>query len=236
MFGAGNVEAARSAGAGGHKNGVESAVEKIVDGEIPSDCGGQVKNHSEVFNLADFAAYHLFRQTVFRYAVHEYAARFGFHFENLHAETAAREVARSCESGRPAAYHGHAPTRFLGYCLVGQARVGVEIGHEAFEFTYVYMAPLLAEHAVALALTLVGAHAAAHCREVAAGVDDRHGIAEIALGKFGNPVGDVVGEGAAFAARRHLAVKAALRFADGLSDCVAFGYFSEVVLHYFISR
>jgi len=75
---------------------------------------------------------------------------------------------------------------------------------------------LLGEHAIALALALVAAYAAAYCREIAVAVDDGHRVAEVALGQFGNPFGDVVADGAAFLAVRYLAAQATLCLADCL--------------------
>ncbi len=96
------------------------------------------------------------------------------------------------------------------------------------------MLSLLAEDAVSLTLPLVGTHAPADGRQVAAVVDYRHGIAEVALGKLGNPVGNVIADGATLFTARHLAFQAALSLADCLGESVAFVYFFKVLGHFVI--
>ena len=175
-----------------------------------------MEDHAEVLDFLDFAAHHLFGEAVFGYAVHEHSARFRLHLEDFDGEAQAREVAGDCQPGGAGTDDGHAAAGFFGDGLVGESRGGVEVGHEALELSDVDVGAFLVEDAVALTLALVAAHAAAHCGEVAAGVDYRHGVAEVAFGEFGDPVGDVVADRAPFLALGHLAVEAPLCLAYGL--------------------
>ena len=110
-------------------------------------------------------------------------------------------------------------------------RISVEVGYEALEFTNIDMAAFLCEHTIALALTFVAAYASAHCRQIAARVDYFHCVSEVAFGEFGNPVGDVIGNGAAFLTSGYLAVETALSFADSFGESVVFRDFFEKVVH-----
>ena len=80
----------------------------------------------------------------------------------------------------PAAYDGNLAIVFLNDILVSKAHGGIEVGHEAFKSADIYVRTLLVEYAVALALAFVGAYTTAHGGQVAAGVYDSHGIAQIA--------------------------------------------------------
>ena len=231
MIDAGDGETLGHTRAGAHEDGVEAAAEKVVDSEVLAHGGVEVEDHAEILYLLDLAAHHLFGQAVLGDAVHEHATRLRLHLENLHGETLAREVAGYGEAGRPAAYHGDAATRLLGYGLVCKTGVGVEVGHEALELAYVDVRAFLGQHAVAFALALVAAYAAAHSGEVAAAVYYLHGVSEVAFCQLGNPVGDVVAYRASLFAAGHLAVQTSLGLTHSFGYSIAFGNFLEIIFH-----
>lgn len=103
-----------------------------------------------------------------------------------------------------------------------EASFGIEVGYETLEFAYVYMCAFLAKHTVALALSFMGAYTSAYCRQVAAAVYYRHGIAEVAFGKFGNPLRNIVADGASFFAPGHLASQTSAGFTYGFRYGVVF--------------
>ena len=212
-----------------HEDGVEAAVEHLVDGQVLTDGRVAAEDHSEFLDFADFAAHHLFRQSIFRNAEHQHASRFRLHLEDLHREAFSRKVAGDGKSGRSAANHRHASTRLLRQPLADELHVAVEVGNEAFQFAYSHRAFLLSEHAMPLALTLVRAYASAHGRQVALAVDYVHGVSEIAHRQFVNPVGNVLTDRAALAALRCLAVKASLCLVDSLEHSETFVGFRETL-------
>ena len=106
------------------------------------------------------------------------------------------------------------------------------IGYEAFEFAYIDVSAFFAEYTVAFALALMSADTSAYGGKIASVVNDLEGVAEVAFGEFGNPLGDVVAYRAAFLALGHLAVQAALGFPDSFGECVVFRYFFEIVHNY----
>ena len=232
MLSALDVERLGAAGAGAHEDCVEAFVEEAVDGVVLADGGAVVDLHAEVFDLLYLAAHHFLRQTVFGNAEHQHSARLDTHLEYLHVESLAGEIAGDCQSGWAGADHRHASTGLLRDVLMAPSGLAVEVGYEALELADVDGLPLLGEDAVALALALMGADASAYCREVAAVVDDFYGVAEIAVGQFSDPVGDIVADGASLLASRHFAVEASLGLLDGFRKGIAFGYFLEFLVHY----
>ena len=177
-----------------------------------------MEHHSKLLYLLYFAAHHVLWQAVFRYSEHEHAARLRLHLYHLYVEAHAGQVARYGKPRRPGPYDGHAAAGLRMELFAYEAHVAVEVGNEAFEHSHADARALLVEHAVAFALLLVGAYAAAHCGQVALVVDYLHGVAEVPLRYFVNPVGDVLAYGASLGALRHLAVEAALGLVDGLKD------------------
>ena len=90
-----------------------------------------------------------------------------------------------------------------------EASFGIEVGYETLEFAYVYMCAFLAKHTVALALSFMGAYTSAYCRQVA-------------FGKFGNPLRNIVADGASFFAPGHLASQTSAGFTYGFRYGVVF--------------
>ena len=93
---------------------------------------------------------------------------------------------------------------------MSQPRVGIEVGHKALQFSDIDMGSLFCKHTISFALALVAADTAADSRQIAAVVDYAHGVAEIALGELGYPIGYVVAYRTPFSAGWHLTVEAAL--------------------------
>jgi hypothetical protein len=77
----------------------------------------------------------------------------------------------------------------------------------------------------------MAAHTATNCWEVAAAVDNLHGVSEVTLCKLGYPVGNIVAYRATLLAAGHLAVQAALSLAHSLGYGIVFGNFLEIIFH-----
>ena len=117
-----------------------------------------------------------------------------------------------------------------------QSGLAIEIGHEAFEFADMHSLTLLGKHAIALALTLVGAYATANCGQIAAVVDDTHGITEVAFGHLSDPVGNIIADRASLLASGHLAVETSLSLLDSLGQRIAVRHLFEIIYHGLLSR
>ena len=177
-----------------------------------------MEHHAQLLNLLYLAPHHVLGQTVLRYAEHEHAAWLGLHLEHLDVEAHAGQVAGYGEPGGPRTDDGHAAAGLGLQLLAYQTHVAIEVGDEALQLAHMYALALLGEHTVAFTLLLVGAHAPANGRKVALVVDYLHRIAEVSLRYLIYPVGNILTDGTALAARRHLAVKATLGLVDSLKD------------------
>ena len=182
--------------------------------------GVAMNHHPHLLDIANLAGYYFLGQTVFGNAIAQHTATLGFHLEYLDSKALAGQVAGNGDARGPGSDDSHLAACLLGNVLVGQLVVGVEVGHEAFQFSDVHRLALLAQHAVALTLFLVGTHAPADGGQIALGSDDADGIAHVAFLQLMYPVGDVVADGAALLALGHLAVQTALCLLDGLGHCV----------------
>ena len=167
----------------------------------------------------DLLVQHRLGQAVLGYTEHQHAAGLGLHLENLDFETFTRQLAGHGKACRAAAYHGNAAARLWQQFGVGKVHIAVKVGNEALELTDAYRRALLAHDTIAFALALVGTDAAAYCRQVAAAVDDGHGVAEITQRQFVYPVGNIIAHRAPLFTLGHLAVKAPL----GFGYCLAHG-------------
>ncbi len=210
-----HIERFGLAGAGAYEDGIETGGEEIVDGEVAAYGDTGVENYAEVGDLGYFVAHHVLGKTVLGNAVHEHAAGFGTHLVDFDGHAFAGKLAGYGEACGSAADHGNASAGFLHYVFVGEVHCRIEIGNKFFKTTDAHRTVLAAKNATALALPLVGAHAAAHGGEVAFGVDYGQRVAEIAHGHLVNPVGYVVFDRACFTALRHLAVETSFCLGDG---------------------
>ncbi len=220
QVGSRHVEILRQGCARAHEDGVEPVGKEAVDGHARFGRAHEAvlhEVHAQSFDLLHLVAHHGFRQAVLGDAVHEHAAQFGLSFENGDVESLAGQVAGHGEPGRAGTDDGHLAARLLGQQFVGEVHVGIKLCHKAFQFAHPHGVSFLAQHAVALALLLVRAHAAADGGKVRFLVQLGHGFAHVALRELVDEFGNVVADGAAFLALRHLAVQAALGFVDGLA-------------------
>lgn len=80
-------------------------------------------------------------------------------------------------------------------------------------------------------MVCLSADASADRRKIAAVIDDGHGVAEVAFGKLGYPLGNIIAHRASFLASGHLAVETSLRLTYGFRKGVAFVDFFEVIRH-----
>ena len=101
-----------------------------------------------------------------------------------------------------------------------QLHVGVKLRDETLQFADSDGAALLAQHAMALTLFFMRAHAAADGWQVGLLMQNVHRLAHIAHRELVDEVGDVVFNGAGLLALRHLAMEAAFRLVDRFADGV----------------
>ena len=102
-----------------------------------------VYHHSHTLYIAYLTRYDLFWQSVFRYAVAQYATTLLLHLEYLNSESHTGKVAGNRYTSRTRTYHRHFATVFLCYILMRKMILCIEIGNEAFQLANIDMLSFL---------------------------------------------------------------------------------------------
>ena len=173
--------------------------------------------------------YSLLGQTERGNAIDEHAAEFVQGLEHGDVVASHAQFLGAGKPRRTAADDSHFVSvlrRTLGYREFVFAR---PVAHEALQFADGDGVALATEHALALALRFLRAHASAYCRQSGVLVDDARGLLEIALRHLLYEGGNVDLHGTSAHTHGFLAVEAAFGFRHGLFVIVSQTDFVKIV-------
>ena len=218
---AGQIERLGQGGSRTDEDGIVFLLEDAVDVDVLAHDTVGNEGHAECLDFLYLLAHHLFGQAIFGNAEHEHATRLGLALEDGHIESLTGQIAGHRQSRRTRTDNGHLAAGLLRQTFPDKAHLHVEVGNETFEHADAYAFSLGVEYAMPLALFLVRAYPPADGRQVAALVDDRHGITHVSHRQLMDKRGYVVLDGTPLATGRILAVQATLGLVDGLLDGVS---------------
>ncbi len=204
--------------------------EEVVHGVNLADDGVQLDLDAQFLQRVHLRLDDGLRQAELRDAVDQHAAGFVERLEDRHAVSEPGEVAGASEARRPGADDGDAPAvarRDGRFFRVGPRQPAV--GREPLQAADGHRVVLLPQEAVLLALVLLRADAAADRGEGVVRLDDAGGAEVIALADGPDELRDFHVHRAPFAARRLLALEAALRLEAGRLLRVTVRHLAEVL-------
>ena len=159
-----------------HKNGIISFGEEFVNSDAVGAHKCVVdKVDSELGYLQNFRSYYIFGQPVFRNTPHQDSARLRLTFIDGHGKTLTCQIAGHRQSGRSGTDDRNTPTGLLWHRLTGKPHLRIEISDKRLDASYLDWISLSGQHAMSLALLLMGTDAPADGWEVGDLVDRFHG-------------------------------------------------------------
>ena len=162
-------------GSGAHEDSIISISKDAVNGHsVASDKAVEFEVDTKCLNLSYFLTYHVLRQTVLWYAVHQHSSRLFLTFIYGHHESFSCQVAgysKSCWTGTD---DSHFAASLLWQQLSGKIHVCIEVGYECLKPSNLNRLAFLVHHAMTLTLLLMRAHTTADSWQVTRFINNAH--------------------------------------------------------------